>query len=103
MWQSHLPLRQRQVARLPVSGPKPRWKTTTTLHPQVVATPRPAGGKRLPGTATPHRRSLQTRMEAHAGEENAGTMRARSTASFAIDRKSTRLNSSHLVISYAVF
>ena|ERR1035438_10517394 len=42
--------------------------------------PRPAGGKRLPGTATPHRRSLRTRMEAHAGEENAGTLRAYSTA-----------------------
>src|SRR5262245_65063119 len=33
-----------------------------------------------------------------------GTMRARITLSFvALDRKSTRLNSSHLGISYAVF
>src|SRR5256885_5521267 len=31
------------------------------------------------------------------------TTRRRSAATFGIDRKSTRLNSSHLVISYAVF
>src|ERR1035437_3347138 len=85
--QAPLPLRERRIARLPVSGPKPRWKPATTLHPQVGGPPRPAGGERLPATATPHRRSLRTRMEAHAGEENAGTLRAYCTASFAMPRR----------------
>src|SRR5450759_6023971 len=87
VWQGHLPLRERRIARLPVSGPKPRWKTATILYPQVVGTPRPAGGERLPATATPHRRSLRIRMEAHAGEENAGKLRAYSTGSFALPRR----------------
>src|SRR6266536_4604304 len=87
VWQGLLPLRQGRIARLSIFGPKPRRKTATTLHSQVVGTPRPAGGERLPATATPHRRSLRTRMEAHAGEENAGTLRAYSTASFAMPRR----------------
>src|SRR5450759_1625909 len=87
VWQGHLPLRERRISLLPVFGPKPRRSTATTLHPQVVGTPRPAGGERLPATATPHRRSLRTRMEAHAGEENAGTLRAYSTASFAMPKR----------------
>src|SRR5688500_20059485 len=48
-------------------------------------------GRRHPHARRGHPLSLDPRVPAHPGEEAAR------------DRKSTRLNSSHLVISYAVF
>src|SRR2546426_8687747 len=48
-------------------------------------------------------RSLRARQSHRESPEHAGEPRLRSRCSPDADRKSTRLNSSHLVISYAVF
>src|SRR5256885_9597749 len=45
----------------------------------------------------------QTRPEDGAGVEDMTAKKAKAKSAAARDRKSTRLNSSHLVISYAVF
>src|SRR5256885_3849875 len=49
------------------------------------------------------RRPLRAPAAAPRRRAHAGTARARRDRSRPLDRKSTRLNSSHLVISYAVF
>src|ERR1017187_2071148 len=85
--ESHLSLRQRRAARLPVSGPKPRWQAATTLPSQAMGTPHPTGGERLPGTPTPPRRSFRTGMETHPGKERAGRLRACSVACCAMPRR----------------
>src|SRR2546426_8523844 len=61
-----------------------RWKLNSTASAR--------GNTHLYATPAPSRNSTTP-------TDRAGTIRRRST----IDRKSTRLNSSHLVISYAVF
>src|SRR5688500_19829889 len=67
--------------------------------------PPPAGSRQLPDRAASHRPRPQARREGaplrRAGGAHAP--RERGEAAPARDRKSTRLNSSHLVISYAVF
>src|SRR5256885_9671601 len=46
---------------------------------------------------------LRQKRKAHHDQSNARSVGAANPAADAVDRKSTRLNSSHLVISYAVF
>src|SRR5256885_9337068 len=57
--------------------------------------------------ATQHRRSTWSRARipgtGHGGSHGHECAYVHSLVSFSADRKSTRLNSSHLVISYAVF
>src|SRR3989454_1665895 len=55
----------------------------------------------IPGVFAPVTRSAWVRVEAHDADGTSVSIEARGLR--ARDRKSTRLNSSHLVISYAVF
>src|SRR5256885_8377966 len=83
----------------------------STLFPSTTLfrSPRPADRRhpadRRGGGACPHRRTLASRgagIAATSDRSRRGTW-FRPTRRQRQDRKSTRLNSSHLVISYAVF
>src|SRR2546426_12599937 len=64
---------------------------TLSLHDALPISERPKRGFGVPAKMVPHTRATT------------GARGFRQGAYFSQDRKSTRLNSSHLVISYAVF
>src|SRR2546426_3484012 len=77
----------------------------STLFPYTTLFRSPLPGRRgshLPRVAPAHRGGISERQTAAGttGVERAGRLHGSRSA---VDRKSTRLNSSHLVISYAVF
>src|SRR2546426_7670770 len=70
---------------------------TLSLHDALPISSRPTAGPRL-------RRAFPHRPPGRAGQPRAGQLvLVDGEGKLAGDRKSTRLNSSHLVISYAVF
>src|SRR2546426_6145182 len=72
----------------------------STLFPYTTLFRSPQGREQAAQAGDPSARALRTRDAAGQGAGFPGRAEARRAGG---DRKSTRLNSSHLVISYAVF
>src|SRR5207253_9313716 len=103
----------------PSSAPPPPWLTTPSLHDAlpIFAQQELLGGGQAGAEPHGHAEVLQHHLDPRepaeqvelvetpevADAEHLATDRAEPDAEGQVDRKSTRLNSSHVAISYAVF
>src|SRR5207253_11355818 len=85
---------------LPIFNPRVSLDDRLHGHAPVNSTARLA---EIRGTATAHRRTLRWASHRRAARSHRRTAHRRTAAGGHRDRKSTRLNSSHVAISYAVF
>src|SRR5205807_9108401 len=100
----HLPLSQSIFRLYSFTATAPSEVYTLSLHDALPIYTRTPSGSLVTrtGTTTTARNTPRESLANPALPASASTSRTQTGSPFA-DRKSTRLNSSHLVISYAVF